>query len=542
MSEDGPIVDVIHALKHRGFEYQKKTPSGWFVLEGLLFTPSIPQGCLAKLSIDPTFVDIPRIDLLNPKQHFEKVVAHIDPNGALCYVSHGTSVFDSFDPVGQTLAYLNRACEVLEKIALNGMVEDLEDEFYAYWHEHFCFTDVENPVAGQTDLFIASRDGYKDGLWVITDSRDRTNKKLKTFGFSETDYTVLTYTINTDVAPRPMLDKWPPKTVADLLSWQGLIDRKNRKKIIAKIKIGYSMKRKGLLLIFNSPKLKYGIAIKYKDVHVRKSFSVDPIYALPVIPVSVRQIDDNYISTRNIPNMEPLTGKKILIVGCGTIGSFLAVLLARSGAGLVGGTLSIVDNDKLLPQNLGRHYLGFPDLEQNKAQAMANELQRLFPSIRVNMSPLDVRSVNLKGQDLIIDTTGEESLGYWLAQQCKNNNTPMLSTWIEGAGVAVRGLLKRNYQEGACYRCLCQETKKGNLKSVKEELLQVMAGQGCEGLYVPFPATVSVHAATLAAEMTLDFFNSKDTPTLRTRVLNPDYHLDTDDHQPSSVADCPICV
>lgn len=541
MSEDSPIVDVIQALKHHGFEYQRKTKNGWFELEGLLCTHSIPQGCLVKLSIDPSFVDIPKINIINPKQHFPKVVAHIDPNGALCYVSHGTTVFDTFDPVRQTLAYINRGTEVLERIATNGMVEDLEDEFHAYWYELFCLTDIEGSKQGKKELFVASKHGHRD-LWIVTDNRDRTDKKLTSLGYKQTDLTVLTFTINTNAFPKPTLDNWPPKTVAEVLKWQGLLDQNTRKAIIRRVKEGFRQKRNGLLLIFNSPRLQYGLVVKYEYVKTNRQFDKDPIYNLPVKPVGIYKIDDRYISERNTPSMQTLSGKKILIVGCGTIGGFLADFLVRSGAGLLGGNISLIDNDDLLPQNLGRHRLGFPDLNTNKATGMANELKRIFPSVQVNEHPFDVRSANLGGQDLIIDATGEEALGYWLAQECKKIKTALLSIWIEGAGVAVRGLLKENYQQGACYRCLCQETKKGNLKSVKEELPQIMAGQGCEGLYVPFPATVSVHAATLAAEMTLDFFNNKNAPTLRTRILNPEYHLDTKDHQPSSVADCPICA
>ena len=286
----------------------------------------------------------------------------------------------------------------------------------------------------------------------------------------------------------------------------------------------------------------YGFAVLYnrqnRSAKTKLADRKDPIYGLNVMPVSVVRIDDQYLAQRNIPTSKTLAGKNIVVVGCGTIGGYLSEMLCKAGAGISDGRITLVDFDILLPQNIGRHRLGFPDLLSNKAVAMANELKRLAPGVEVRALPVDVRQAQLGELDLLIDASGEEALGHWL---CSNfSRVPILSVWIEGPGTAVRALLRTN-GSGACYRCLWQSNKRGELRSVIDPLPVVLAGHGCEGLYVPFPASVSVHAASLGAEMTLDWVNEIYSPSLRTRLIDRAHQLATPDCDPLRDADCPIC-
>jgi hypothetical protein len=67
------------------------------------------------------------------------------------------------------------------------------------------------------------------------------------------------------------------------------------------------------------------------------------------------------------------------------------------------------------------------------------------------------------------------------------------------------------------------------------------AGHGCEGLYVPFPATVSLQAAALGAEMALAWVNNAETPSLRTRITDSGYELATPDCDVLQAERCPAC-
>lgn len=540
MSSVATVADVIEAFKLQGFEFVAKTVDGWFKLRGLLIPGGAIDGIPCEIQLDPTFFDLPRVRLLKIPLELPNAVPHLGADGGLCYLDKGTVVLDIFDPVGQSLACLQRAAAVLGLILKGEMVEDLAEEFFAYWNGWPCFVDMQGEDLGRQNCIVAQVNGSP--LSFITDSEDRTTKKLHSLGYQVTDKSVLTYRVKTTAQPRPLTNHWPPATVGDILAWQSTLDARCRRKIHERIKEGQSKKANCVLIIIDSPLMTYGFAVLFDHQVSRKTKHADrkdSSFGLKVMPVSVIRIDDRYLAQRNIPKSKTLAGKRIALVGCGTIGGYLSDMLVKAGAGSCGGKLTLVDYDDLLPQNIGRHRLGFPDLLSNKAEAMVNELKRLSPSVEAHALPVDVRKAHLGKLDLLIDATGEESLGHWLCGRYRDP-TPMLSVWIEGPGTAVRALLRTN-ASGACYRCLWHSQRRGELRSTLDALPNIMAGHGCEGLYVPFPASVSVQAASLGAEMALDWINGVHSPALRTRLIDQTYQLARPDCDPLRDRDCPLC-
>lgn len=535
------ILDVIEAFKQRGFEYVGKESHGWYRLHGQLTPAGSSQGYLCEIQLDPQSFELPRIQLLNIPEQLPEVVPHLDAFGGLCYLAKGTVVLDIFDPVGQSLACLERAAYVLGQILRGELVEDLAEEFHQYWYGLECLADIEGGDLGRQKCIVVDINGAT--FWFITDDENRTIEKLRSLGCQATDKTVLTYRVQTKVQPRPLRAAWPPTKVGDVLAWQGVLDPTCRKKIHQRIREGLKGKANGILILIESPLITYGLAVLYdrkaKQTKTRADLRRDTTFGLKVTPVSVMRIDNNYISQRNIPGLQTLARKNIAVIGCGTIGGYLSEMLVKAGAGVSGGRLTLVDYETLSPQNIGRHRLGFPDLFSNKAVAMAKELTRLHPGFDIRALPVDAKLAHLGNLDLIIDASGEEALGHWLSEKY-TSQTAMLSVWIEGPGTAVRALLKVN-DTGACFRCLCDCNWEGELRSVVGPLPSVMAGHGCEGLYVPFPASVSVQAASLGAEVILDWANGNYSPSLRTRIIDSSYQQSSPDCDPLRHGDCPIC-
>lgn len=532
------ISDLVAALSLRGFDYvgAGRGP-GWMKFVGKLAANGAQHPC--EMNICERLDQLPLIWLTDIPTDLPALRPHLSPRGYLCYIAHGSAIVDPFDPIGQTLGALDRAQEVLDAILKGEMKEDLADEFYAHWGDDQCIVDVQRLSPGGEQAFELV---VANSAWVVvTDNRERTAFKLKTLNYELSTSQVAIARVSTKTRPMPYQVGWPPKTMRELLSWQKSLDEDCAKKIEQSI---VALVRKGasrIVVIIESPHLQYALKVTLqpparlgKPVPLREALLRRPVELL-----SVERIDDRYMAERNLPDGKTLAGLRIAMVGCGTIGGYLADMLVKAGAGTSGGRLSLVDMDTLGPQNLGRHRLGFPHLFKSKAKQLAKELFYAAPGINIDGLMLDAKDARLEQLDLLIDASGEQSLSDWLAWK-HAGSTPILTAWVEGAGDAVRALLK-SAPGHACARCISRSPHSDDLRVFEDPVQHLLRGHGCEDLYVPFPASASIQAAALAMEMVQAWVNGVDGPTFRTRALNMRHAQRTGDCSPPRTEGCPAC-
>lgn len=535
------LPDLISALQLQGFKHLGRTSDRWVWFEGPLKTAEGEFQC--DFTVDPTFFSLPVVNLKKLPPQLGPVTPHLGANGWLCYLTASSVVLDIFDPIGQTLKCLAEAERVLGCILRGEMVEDLTEEFLVHWFSKFCVFDVQNLKRGEIPAFcVISQQGVRTP--VLTDDVKRTVHKIDALNFLPRRQMMPGYIVRSVAQPRPTQHAWPPKTVADILSWQRELDRGCARKIQQRIAEAYRQKQTDAVIFIQSPHLNYGFQVHFEqsileDEKLERLRGTERLFSFRITRLAAIRIDEHYIAQRSIPSMKTLSGLKIALVGCGTIGGYLAGLLSKAGAGTGGGKLTLVDFDQLMPENVGRHSLGLRYFGSNKALGTALMLEFDSPGIYVRALDIDVRKAHLGEIDLLIDATGEESLGHWLAAN-HARTTPILSVWVEGPGTSVRALLKTS-KEGACYRCLSTHTRQGQFSTVKGVVPHVMAGHGCEGLYVPFPATVSIQAAALGAEMALAWTNGKTSPALRTKITDYAFISATPDCDPPKFEACPAC-
>lgn len=530
----GIIPQLLVELESIGFRRdEQQAASGYLVVNGELNTRFGGIGC--KVWIDRTFQKFPLIQLVSVPDILLPIAPHVGPSGFLCYIASATAVVDIFDPIGQTLAALRQAADVLDQIMAGERVDDLAEEFYAYWQGLPCYVDVETRQSGEVALLEGGQS------YALSDDPKRSMKKLAHLPGTLRELPITVDKVTTRVSPRPLVHAWPPQTVKDILDWQACLDDACRRKIEVRIIKAYRMGSSLALIEIDSPTMPYAFAVM--DLQkVKRESSLDqrlPIYGARIVPLQLIRIDDSFVSQRNIPGQKTLAGKRVALIGCGTIGGYLGEMLAKAGAGTGGGELRLIDNQILEPGNLGRHRLGGNKSFLPKATALADEIQLVMPSANVRAFDFDVREVNLAGLDLLIDATGEQALGHWIASQ-HAKHVPLLHVWIEGAGIAIRAYMKRHASE-ACYRCLCDYEAEHEFCSVEGGIEPLFAGQGCEGPYVPFSASVSMQAAALGLDAAMAWVGQKDWPGLTTRILSRADESATADCTVLRRPGCPAC-
>lgn len=535
------MADVVAAFKERGFNYVKRKPD-FVMLEGPLATEHSTHECF--IFINQDFSSPPAIVLKQIPSELRPIAPHIDPDGGICYMARSTVTLNIFDPVGQMLSCLERARVVLGQILSGQANSDLAGEFFAYWGSgHFpCYYDLAtDDLSKATCLANWDKRGNREPVLFVTDDEARTRYKGAALGYQLFSMKIPVARVSTKIHPKPSLVRWPLANIEMFLEWQGALDKAASDEAKSKL---FKMYKNGVtsgILIVESPVFSYGL-LAFFDGETSRSLGYvagEKFIEKSIVPLVGYRLDERYISQRNIPNMKTLTGKRIAIVGCGTIGGYLADMLAKAGAGTGGGQLSLIDPDNLHTQNLGRHVLGFKYLAQNKAQSLAHYIAVNLPDTSVKAMGVMVKEMNLTEADLIIDATAEGAVASYLAKKYKKKAT--LTVWIEGPGVAVGGFLRAG--EGhACSHCLATHNRNGKYRTTVELIQPKFEGQGCEQDYVPFPATVSIKAACLGAEMVMDWVAGKVQPTLRTSVLSSDFTSASALATPEPIEGCPACT
>jgi len=530
------IPDLTAALHQRGFSYLGRGWHNWMMFTGELKLQAQSYPC--EIAVSPELDEFPRV-WLNPLPAGRvELLPHLSADGYLCYLALGSVIFDYFDPIWQTMACLDRAEQVLEDILAGKMVEDLAEEFHITWGSNSCMLDVDESRPGVLDAYT-----FGQKVTVVTDDKTRTHAKLEAIGFGQPKIELSAFRVHTKSKPMPLRTNWPPKTIQTFLQWQNTLDRACRKKIEQRLMQLFERKASRVLVLINSPTVQYGIEVDLKralDGEGKRLSLRENLYRLSIHRISVYHINDKYLAGRNLPGSRTLAGLRVGLIGCGTIGGYLAEMLAKAGAGTAGGVLTLVDMGRVEPGNLGRHRLGFKALMMSKAQAMCDELRRVAPGIDVVAIVGDAKKANLRPLDLLIDATGEQGLTEWLTWKYAEN-IPFLSAWVEGAGLAVRSLLKAK-PEHACARCVSRPPLRDQYRVFDAPAEVIMKGHGCEGLYVPFPATASVQAAALAMEMVQAWLDGAEAPSFRTRVLDQSRQVHFKDCSPLRYEGCPSCA
>ena len=94
-------------------------------------------------------------------------------------------------------------------------------------------------------------------------------------------------------------------------------------------------------------------------------------------PLRIQRVDSKYLLQRTSHSQDSV--HRCLIIGCGSIGGYLASQLVQSGIR----DLTLIDPDKITPENIYRHYLGRAYIGQYKAEALSDRLRTDIPNLKL---------------------------------------------------------------------------------------------------------------------------------------------------------------
>lgn len=246
----------------------------------------------------------------------------------------------------------------------------------------------------------------------------------------------------------------------------------------------------------------------------------------PVSPVEVRRADPYWLTARTGGDdaSSILRRKRVVVVGCGSLGADIALLLAKAGVG----NFILIDGDLLDWDNVGRHLLGGSDVGRRKDEALRRYLVSQLPHLWVKR-PDEAKwelayakdPTVLSKADLVISTTGD-----WSSESALNviarrrlNIPPILFGWTEPFGVGGHALAVLD--SGGCLGCGMTELGKfqDTLSEWPHDAPTLKRAPACSEFFQPYGPIEAGPIKTTIATLAIDVLLRRATlSTLRTWV------------------------
>ena len=208
-----------------------------------------------------------------------------------------------------------------------------------------------------------------------------------------------------------------------------------------------------------------------------------------------------------------LIGKKVLLVGCGSLGSYIALELIKNGVS----RLKIYDGDALEDENTFRWIFGSIGKGCNKAENLSWLLTWIHPEIHVEAVKRNIDDTILakesKECDMIIFSVGSSD-----SQMCFNRvlklgncNIPAFYSWIE-AGGEFSHILLVDYARQGCYQCLFTD-EEGRLVNNRANFNNEAVNEnriirnGCGGTRAAYGTAVLLRTTAALLDMIKNFLS-----------------------------------
>lgn len=481
-------------------------------------------------------ITLPVIFLDETPDEFPVVTPHYFPgNGYLCYADNQLAYIDVVKLEGQIKGCLQLASSMIEDIFEGLIPEKTRSEFLVYWGGGGIYFDTDGSDKNNTFGLYSETDcsdfSNPNVNWLLTST---INKNYYP-NFNDEVGRLQYFRIHCD-APLAATEKnFPPQNLMELKEW---LKESNKKAVPGLTKAfvdAFQASPKSspaIALMLDAPNTKAAVLIPKSipdGLIIKKPEKLifgNHAKKVTIFRMGIYPLDERSLISRNAPDIQvntapDLSGKRLLLIGCGSVGGHIAELVARHGAGRLGGELTLADFDYIKPGNIGRHSLGMESLGKNKAVALKTKLELILPKVNVKSLPGEM---SFSGYDLIIDATGDQSFNQFLSTELLRSNIhcPVVYSWVHGAGVGTQAFIQHPNKNSPCLHCI-NNFEKGTsyslLKGDTENTVKNSTGS-CSDWSVPYSAATAMHAAALAANLAIDWARGDTTSKIRSVLIH----------------------
>lgn len=442
-----------------------------------------------------------------------KFIPHVDKEGLVCLFDlEGILINPNF------VGLINESIERLKKILIEGLEEanklDFITEFDSYWNQY--------SLRGMVESSIKSVNKIKKIKYLY--KYEMNDEQISLCAYDCEDN--LTEIYNSRTIRNGIYINIESKEYIYPPDWRNKLDISYIDKILEINKVEFKQVKKLLKEIkdefllyinINQPNgINTPIAILIKKYNYKLNNNIQYLklnMGFKCIPLSVCRKDNEYLIKRC--GMFEYTNKKILVVGCGSIGGYLVNELVKAGIS----NMCLVDKDILTTDNIYRHLLGMEFVGQFKTKALIKHINKNIPNIKIQSYEDNIEdliegyNLDFEAFDLIISATGDHNVNRWINKYIidENVNVPIIYLWNEVLGIGNHALYI-NIKNKGCFECLIGKDENGIYDRTSYcERNQIFAKQfnGCHSTFIPFGSIHSLKTVVLGIELTIKYFNNE---------------------------------
>ena len=460
---------------------------------------------------------------------------HLERDNVLC-VWPSESGVSLHEPVEVAKCLLSDVCKLIEKCVNEDHLQDFRDEFLSYWG-YAVHTDAPE----LTSLLEPTGPTRVVKVWhgrkkrVFADSEDKIRRWLERSRLvrsnSERNFknAILIW------MSEPLTPDQYPKRASDLLS----VARRNSKEATGFIETLISDGSGEIDVLLGAPTPNgacFACIIVYsarlpKRPRQQAGNALTKGFRPGLVPkdilltrylgagsgiklAKVERADHTWVHGRDHDQTQQASrSAKVAILGCGSLGSPVARLLAQSGIG----KFLLVDRELLDRPNTSRHVLGAGRVGHYKAQELANKINSDFPHLGGAVAETEeigfgniALQERLSDCDIIVSAMGnwvaEGFLNIW--QQSIPGRPPIIYGWVEPHAIVGHALAI--FSGTPCLNCgfFPNGIPKSRVTNWPKGT-DYRQEPACGAIFAPYGAIEMSAACTLVAELVLDILQKR---------------------------------
>ena len=462
---------------------------------------------------------LPEITVIAPQKRF----AHMGMDGKLCLLDKSSILIDTSMPEQVLMDSFDQAFRILSIDCKSAMYSnELLREFDSYWlsiSDFKMYSAIEEQGMGYKELplFISGKSHIVAS--ALSDAKyyacNYLNCKDNENAFS-TKCIVISLRKGTNPIELKKTYRW--KDVKRYILDNVSESIKRRFRTFLNCSAQKMIKYIVLSLPGEFGNVLFGFKVHFYN---HKKEKIEKIVNARIDQVYIQRIDKKYMLQRSGIEFD-FSKKQILILGCGSVGGYIANNMCQIGVG----ALDLLDDDFFSKENVYRHFLGFDSLTKSsnfKAVLLKERLEQMYPYTDIDSLDYIDRSVEsflshkerLGNYDLIISALGEPTLNLEINRilyEC-SIATPFVCCFNEPYGIGGHAMVV-NMSRESCLRCLYTDIISSSLVAFRPSFVKPNQYfkkniSGCSSAFVPYNCLDSQETSLITSRLAISILKGE---------------------------------